>query len=107
MRLGLATWAAAGDDEAAAAEIRAAVSAFFVIGELGQPDPPVYDRLGEVRAPAVMVRGDREYSMVADCADAIASRIPGCGRVVIPGADHLLPLRAPARLAEIVAERAG
>jgi pimeloyl-ACP methyl ester carboxylesterase len=45
--------------------------------------------------------------MVADCADAIASRIPGCGRVVIPGADHLLPLRAPARLADIVAERAG
>ena len=105
--LGLATWAPAGEDAAVAAEIRAAVSAFFVIGELGQPDPPVYDRLGEVQAPAVMVRGDREYPMVADCADAIASRIPGCGRVVIPGADHLLPLRAPVQLAEIVAERAG
>jgi 3-oxoadipate enol-lactonase len=107
VRLGLATWAAAGDDEAAATEIRAAVSAFFVIGELGQPDPPVYDRLDQVRAPTVMVRGDREYPMVADCADAIAARIPGCGRIIIPGADHLLPLRAPARLAEIVTERAG
>jgi pimeloyl-ACP methyl ester carboxylesterase len=105
--LGLATWAAAGDDETAATEIRAAVSAFFVIGELGQPDPPVYDRLGQVRAPTVMVRGDREYPMVADCADAIAASIPGCGRIIIPGADHLLPLRAPARLAEIVTERAG
>jgi 3-oxoadipate enol-lactonase len=107
VRLGLATWAAAGDDETAAAEIRAAVSAFFLIGELGQPDPPVYDRLGQVRAPAVVVRGDREYPMVADCADAIAARIPGCGSIVIPRADHLLPLRAPARLAEIVTERAG
>jgi 3-oxoadipate enol-lactonase len=106
VQLGLATWAAAGDDETAAAEIRAAVSAFFVIGELGQPDPPVYDRLGQVRAPAVVVRGDREYPMVADSADAIASRIPGCGRIIIPGADHLLPLRAPARLAEIVTEHA-
>ena len=106
VRLGLATWAAAGDDETAAAEIRAAVSAFFVIGELGQSDPPVYDRLGQVRAPAVVVRGDREYPMVADCADAIASRIPGCGRIVVPGADHLLPLRAPARLAEIITKRA-
>jgi pimeloyl-ACP methyl ester carboxylesterase len=84
VRLGLATWAAAGDDETAAAEIRAAVSAFFVIGELGQDDPPVYDRLGQVRVPAVVVRGDREYPMVADCADAIASRIPGCGRIIIP-----------------------
>ena len=53
-----------------------------------------------------MVRGDREYPMVADCADAIAARIPGCGRIIIPGADHLLPLRAPARLAEIVTEQA-
>jgi hypothetical protein len=96
-----------GDDETAAAEIRAAVSAFFVIGELGQEDPPVYDRLGQVRAPAVMVRGDLEYPMVADCADAIASRIPGCGRILVPGADHLLPLRAPGRLAQIVTEHAG
>jgi 3-oxoadipate enol-lactonase len=106
VRLGLATWAAAGEDQTAAAEIRAAVSAFFVIGELGQDDPPVYDRLGQVRASAVVVRGDREYPMVADCADAIASRIPGCGRIIIPGADHLLPLRAPGRLAEIVTEQA-
>jgi 3-oxoadipate enol-lactonase len=106
VQLGLATWAAAGADETAVAEIRAAVSAFFVIGELGQDDPPVYDRLGQVRASAVVVRGDREYPMVADCADAIAARIPGCGRIIIPGADHLLPLRAPARLAEIVTEQA-
>jgi 3-oxoadipate enol-lactonase len=106
VQLGLATWAAAGDDETAAAEIRAAVSAFFVIGELGQDDPPVYNRLGLVQAPAVVVRGDREYPMVADSSDAIAARIPGCGRIVISGADHLLPLRAPARLAEIVTEQA-
>lgn len=106
VRLGLATWAPAGGD-AAAAEIRAAVTAFLAIGELEQPDPPAYDRLGEVRAPAVMVRGDREYPMVADCADAIASRIRGCRRIVVPGADHMLPLRTPGRLAEIIAEQVG
>jgi pimeloyl-ACP methyl ester carboxylesterase len=44
--------------------------------------------------------------MVADCAHAIASRIPGCGHVIVAGADHMLPLRAPARLAEIIIERA-
>src|SRR5579871_4894359 len=75
--------------------------------ELGQEDPPVYDRLGQVRAPAVMVRGDLEYPMVADCSDAIASRIPGCSRILVPGADHLLPLRAPGRLAEIITDQAG
>ena len=54
-----------------------------------------------------MVRGDREYPMVADSADAIASRIPRCRRLVIPGADHMLPLRAPDQLAEVIAEHAG
>ena len=105
--LGLKTWAAAGDDAAAVTQIRAAVSGFFEVGELGQPDPPAYGRLGEVRVPAVVVRGDREYPMVAECADAIASGIPGCGHVIVPGADHLLPLRTPARLAEIITELAG
>jgi pimeloyl-ACP methyl ester carboxylesterase len=37
----------------------------------------------------------------------VASRIPGCRRVIIPGADHMLPLRAPARLAQIIAGSAG
>ena len=105
--LGLKTWAAAGDDAAAVTQISAAVAGFFEVGELAQPDPPAYGRLAEVRVPAVVVRGDREYPMVAECADAIAARIPGCGRVIVPGADHLLPLRAPARLAEIITERAG
>jgi len=107
VRLGLATWAPAGEDAAVTAEIRAAVAAFLTVGDLEQPDPPAFDRLGEVRAPAVMVRGDREYPIVADCADTIASRIRGARRIVIPGADHMLPLRAPGRLAEIIAERAG
>jgi pimeloyl-ACP methyl ester carboxylesterase len=44
---------------------------------------------------------------VAGGADAIASRIPGCVRIVIPGADHMLPLRAPGQLAENIASQAG
>jgi hypothetical protein len=31
---------------------------------------------------------------------------PGC-QLVIPGADHLLPLRVPGRLAKIIAGHAG
>jgi 3-oxoadipate enol-lactonase len=100
--LGLKTWAAAGDDAAAVAEVTAAVSGFFTVGELEQQGPPAYQRLGEVRAPAVVIRGDREYPIVTDSSDRIASRIPGCRHVVVAGADHLLPLRAPGRLAEII-----
>ena len=51
-------------------------------------------------AAGVHPRGLVSLGLVA--ADAIAARIPGCRRVVVPGADHLLPLRVPGRLAEII-----
>jgi pimeloyl-ACP methyl ester carboxylesterase len=51
-----------------------------------------------------MVTGDLEYPMVAESANQIAARIPGCRTIVIPGADHMLPLRAPGRVAEIIME---
>jgi 3-oxoadipate enol-lactonase len=100
--LGLRTWAAAGADPAAQAQIRSAVDAFFRQGDFERPDPPVYHRLGEIRVPSVLVIGDREHPMVRDCGDRLAAAIPGCGVIVIPGADHLLPLRAPDRLAGII-----
>lgn len=102
VELGLRTWARAGQSAAARAQVSSAVAAFFTTGEHEQPELPVYRRLGDIGIPAIMVRGDLEYPMVADCADRIASRIPGCRRVVIPGADHLLPLRAAAELTELI-----
>jgi 3-oxoadipate enol-lactonase len=102
--LGLRTWAAAGADPAAQAQIRSAVAAFFAIGDLMRPDPPAYGRLGEVTAPSALAIGDLDYAMVRDCGERIAARIPGCRLIVVPGADHLLPLRAPDALAGIIGE---
>ena len=106
-RGGLATWAPAGDDDETRSQIASAVSTFLAGRDLELQPPPAYGRLGELRAPVVIVRGDREYPMVAVCSDAIAERIPGSRRIVLPGADHMLPLRAPARIAEIIAAQAG
>lgn len=102
VELGLRTWAAAGPSAAARAQVSSAVTAFFAVGEFEQPEPPVYRRLSDVSVPAIMIRGARENPMVASCSDQIAARIPGCRRAVIPGADHLLPLRAPETLAELI-----
>jgi 3-oxoadipate enol-lactonase len=107
VRLGLATWAPAGHDDEARAQITSAVSTFLADNDLELPPPPAFARLGEITAPTVLVRGDREYPMVAQCSDAIAERIPGSRRILIPGADHMLPLRVPGRLAEIIADQAG
>jgi 3-oxoadipate enol-lactonase len=104
--LGLRTWAAAGADPAARAQIRSAVAAFFAQGSFERPDPPAYSRLGEVRAPSVLAMGDLEYPMVRECGEQIAAGIPGCRLVAVPGADHLLPLRAPGLLASLISDTA-
>jgi 3-oxoadipate enol-lactonase len=104
--LGLRTWAPAGHDAQVKAQFRGAVSAWFAGGHLRGADPAAFSRLAEVTVPAVMAVGDLEYPMVLASARAMASRIPGCGTILVPGADHLLPLRAPGRLAEIVAATA-
>jgi 3-oxoadipate enol-lactonase len=105
-QLGLQTWAAADADQAARQQISGAAAAFFRVGDYERPDPPAYSRLGQIRVPAVMVLGDLEYPMVARCAADIATRIPGCQQISAPGADHLLPLRTPAMIAELAAQLA-
>jgi len=107
VRLGLRTWAPAGADDAVVAMMRGAVSSWFAIGDLEQADPPAFGRLREIRVPAVMLLGDLEYPMVAEASRAIAARLDGCRTLLAPGADHLLPLRAPHRLAAAIAEIAG
>lgn len=104
--LGLRTWVAAGTDSAARAQIQAAVAAFFRQGENELPDPPAYPSLGDLRLPSVLLIGDRDYTMVQECADKITERIPRSRKIVVPGADHLLPLRAPALLADVITEYA-
>jgi 3-oxoadipate enol-lactonase len=100
--LGMRTWAAAGADQAVQAQVRGATDAFFRLGDHQRPDPPAYDRLGQIRVPAAVVIGDRDYRMVIRCAEDIAARIPGCQQIAAPGADHMLPLRVPGQLAELI-----
>jgi pimeloyl-ACP methyl ester carboxylesterase len=103
VRLGLRTMAPAGGSDVIEAMLTGAVSSWFEIGDLEREDPPVFGRLGEIRIPSVMLLGDLEFPLVADAARAIAAHIPGCRTVVVPGADHMLPLRAPGRIADALA----
>jgi 3-oxoadipate enol-lactonase len=104
VRLGLRTWAPAGPDEEITRQFRGAVSSWFAIREFERADPPAFGRLGEVTVPAVMMIGGLEYPMVTAASTAIAGRVPGCETILLPRADHLLPLRCPARLAEVIGE---
>jgi pimeloyl-ACP methyl ester carboxylesterase len=103
-QLGLRTWAAAGPDPAARAQVYGAVDAFFRQGDFERPPPAAYDHLDRIQVPTLVVLGDREYPMVRDCGEQVAARIRGSRQVIIDGADHLLPLRAPGEIAKLVTQ---
>jgi pimeloyl-ACP methyl ester carboxylesterase len=101
-RLGLRTWAAAGSDETVEAQIRGATDAFFAQGDLLRPDPPALDRLAAIQVPCVVVTAGLDHPMVTGCARTVAARIPGCAEVVARDADHMLPLRVPDLVVELI-----
>jgi len=101
VEIGLRTWARAGAGEAVETQIRSAVAGMQRQAPFLDVDPPVYERLGEVDAPATLLFGDLEYPMVTDCCRAIAERLPSCRVLTLPGADHMVPLRAAGAVAEL------
>jgi len=91
-------WAAAGPDPETPAvmeQLRSAARAEISSGELRQPDPPVFDRLGEISVPTSLLVGEADYPPLIRADRQAAARIPGCELTLVPGLDHLPPLRAP------------
>jgi 3-oxoadipate enol-lactonase len=107
VQFGLREWAAAGSDDAAVAQLRAAVPAWFEQDEYLQPDPPVYDSLQEVQAPTVVMVGDKDRPILAAVAGGTAARIRGCEFVWMPGVDHFPSLREPQLVTDTILRFAG
>ncbi len=64
-------------------------------------------RLGDVRCPVVLARGDASVAVPAGVLEAWAERLPN-GRVdVLPGVGHLAPLEDPDLVAQAVATAFG
>ena len=55
--------------------------------------------------PTTLLIGDRDHHTVIDCTRAVAERIEGCRNMVVAGVDHLVPLRVPGLIADIVTGR--
>jgi 3-oxoadipate enol-lactonase len=88
-------WAAAGPTPAVMEQLRSAARAEISSRDLQQQDPPVFDRLGEISVPTSLVVGDADYPPLIEVDRDAAARIPGCELIVVPGMDHLPPLREP------------
>jgi len=58
------------------------------------PAPPVIDRLGEIRVPALVLVGEKDDAYLA-AAEVMEARLPQARRVTIAGAGHLVNLDEP------------
>jgi pimeloyl-ACP methyl ester carboxylesterase len=57
--------------------------------------PPAIGRLGEVKVPVLIIKGERDLPDLRGLADSLARGIPSAKVVVIPGAGHMVNLAAP------------
>ncbi len=94
VQLCLRIWAAAGPDPLVADLARAAIRARANDG-FEQDSEPAFDRLGDLRAPTVIMVGDKDNPALIDCDEQAAARIPGCGLIRMPGVDHYPTVRVP------------
>jgi pimeloyl-ACP methyl ester carboxylesterase len=68
--------------------------AFAALGEALFAQAPLAERLGEIRAPALVMVGAEDLAFLA-AADELAAGIPGARRVTIAGAGHQPQLETP------------
>ncbi|MFE6161675.1 alpha/beta fold hydrolase [Streptomyces sp. NPDC056486] len=94
--------AASGDDPETDALIRAVVPAWFAVHPHHVPDPPAFDRLGELTVPCVLALGEHDDPEVVRCNEEMAARIPGCRLVRLRDSDHFPTLREPEAVADII-----
>jgi len=62
--------------------------------EMMQATKPAVDRLGQVKAPTLVLVGEND-TLQREQADLLARQVPGAHLVVVPGGGHLLNLTSP------------
>lgn len=69
-------------------------------------DPPwqTIDRLSEIRAPTLIIVGDRDQPDILAIADLLEARIGGAVKVQIPGAAHMVNMEQPQEFNHLVLE---
>jgi 3-oxoadipate enol-lactonase len=67
-----------------------------------RPDPPAGRRLGEVKAPMLVIVGALDGSASRAHGDTLVAHVRGARLVTIPGAGHMVSLAAPAEVVKAI-----
>ncbi len=71
------------------------------------PFPPAVQRLGEIRTPTLVIRGDRDVKMITDIVETLEKNIAGAKKVIISGAGHMVNVEKPAEFNSVVLDFLG
>jgi pimeloyl-ACP methyl ester carboxylesterase len=63
-----------------------------------------YERLSQIRAPTLIIHGDRDQLVPVQNAHILHERIPNCTLRILPGAPHGFNLERPQELAQAIVE---
>lgn len=66
------------------------------------PTLPVIERLQTIKAPTLVIVGDRDFSNITAIADILAARIPGAKKAVMTGVSHHLNMEKPQEFNQLV-----
>jgi pimeloyl-ACP methyl ester carboxylesterase len=67
------------------------------------PDPLLYDRLDEIRAPALVIAGERDTEDFRNIAVALGESIRHAHLEIIAGAGHMSSMEAPSQVNRLIA----
>jgi 3-oxoadipate enol-lactonase len=70
-------------------------NAYISAGYSQSPEPPTAQRLGQIKAPTLVIVGSLDGRNLQTIADTLAAQIPGARKVVIDGASHHPPVETP------------
>ena len=65
-------------------------------------EPPAVNRLGEIKAPTLIIWGDIDFSDVGAAMTLLADSVSGAQRVVFPGVAHMVNMEQPERFNAVV-----
>ncbi len=60
-----------------------------------QYNPPAIKRLNTIKAPVLIIDGDKDLPLITECSDYMEKHIPGAQRVTIKEVAHMLNLEKP------------
>jgi pimeloyl-ACP methyl ester carboxylesterase len=70
-------------------------------------EPPALGRLDQISVPTLVVLGDRDVEPITEIGGLLIDGIPGARSQTVDNADHMLPLRQPERLVELLLQHLG